>query len=384
MVTSGSGARAEVEASARLGTTVGGKFLLKSVIGIGGNGFVYEGYDVESRRIVALKMPRPHRASRTRFRREAIAGGSITHPNVCTLHAFGQDATGAPFLVMERLTGETLAGRIHREPQLPLALAVDVLRQSLWGLGAAHARKIVHRDMKPGNIFLSGDTMSPIVKILDFGCSTSGGRARPDDAEPLTRVGSVIGTPQYMSPEQVSGRRDFDPRVDVFACGVVLYEIVTGRRPFRGTDAKSLFKNIAGGVFVRASARRPELPTALDEILGVALAVDRRRRFPSARAFADALAGLSVPAGLVTAAPPAPIEGEPRAERLRYLQKRFREVAVLHEAAKPRTRDVRRVSRMLDLPTLVELDPPSDSFQSQDTSTEKIVPEKGGSCGADP
>ena len=358
-------------------TTVGGKFLIQSVVGIGGNGIVYEALDKALRRTVALKIPRSQRATQVRFRREAIAGASITHPNVCTLYALGQDSQGAPFLVMERLTGETLAVRLQRETRLPVDLAVDIVCQVLAGLGQActqdrPSRREAREHLQQRHD--AADREDPRLWLLDG--ERSAWQSLGTRSCRTRKVGTVIGTPAYMSPEQVSGHRDFDPRVDVFACGVVLYEMLTGLRPFRATDTKMLFKQIARGIFVPASIKVPELPRYLDEVLSVALAVERRKRFPTVKAFARRRSRASVIVAHASVRRPSDHES-PQAERLAYLRERFRELAVLHKAAKPHGRSPQR----LDLPVMVDLDPSSDGFGASDgTTTEKILPNKGRPC----
>jgi serine/threonine protein kinase len=325
------------EAARLVGTTITGRYVVRSILGVGGNGVVFEAEDIVLRRHVAIKIPTRPRSfgpSALRFRREARAGASVAHANVCALYDFGLLPDGAPFIVMERLVGETLAARLAREGTLPLRLAIQLMQQVLAGLAAAHVRGIVHRDMKPGNIFLTKLSQSvPRAQILDFGSSALIGPepAEEDVTELLTAYGTAVGTPYYMSPEQVCGDRDFDPRADIFACGVILYEATVGRRPFDGQNLKETFRRIMRASPVPASSVNPDLPPILDEVLARAMVANRERRYPSAAAFSAALSTLTPPVGS-----PAEAPAEPADSRLAHLQARFRELAVLHRQAAQR------------------------------------------------
>ncbi len=330
------------ESERLLGRTLEGKYRIDNIIGVGGNGIVYEAFDLSLRRAVAVKIPRRHRVSTPsamRFHREARAGAAIAHPNVCALYDFGLLQEGTPFLVMERLIGETVQIRLARDRRMPLSLALPIMIQVLGGLSAAHAQGIVHRDMKPGNIFLvDRKRAGPMAKVLDFGSSTIDSRGSDSEEEATelhTAIGTAVGTPQYMSPEQVSGHRNFDPRVDVFACGVILYEIVTGRRPFRAPNTKALFEQIVAANFAPPSVVEVGLPHAFDDVLAKAITSDRKQRYSTASEFSGALNQLLD--SMVTSPPSCPPqEAVPpkAAARLAYLQSRFRELAFLHSREK--------------------------------------------------
>jgi serine/threonine-protein kinase len=231
---------------------------------------------------------------------------------------------------MERLFGETLADRLEREGKLPLSEVIILLSQALSGLGAAHAGGIVHRDMKPENVFIcrpaGGES---IVKVLDFGASKLDrfSVSRQDDLEDLTATGFAVGTPYYMSPEQARGERELDGRVDIFACGIILYEALTGVRPFEGKNFQEVFTKIVAAEYVPACQLVPELPRAVDEVLRHALGRRREDRFPTAESFGRAVEGLK---GLVPAPPEEQVPEEPSTERLAYLRQRFHELAVLY------------------------------------------------------
>jgi serine/threonine-protein kinase len=203
------------------------RYQLLEEVARGGCGAVYEARDLHTDSIVAIKILQANtldRAAAARFAREARVASSIHHPNVCTVTDSGTLEDGSPFLVMDRLHGETLRAYVARMGRLDPEEAIELSVQMLSGLEAAHALGIIHRDMKPENVFIvRPEGTLPIVKLLDFGmCRRQSGQ--PMDDRTLTRVGTVVGTPEYMAPEQASGRRDFDQRIDLYAVGVMLYE----------------------------------------------------------------------------------------------------------------------------------------------------------------
>jgi serine/threonine protein kinase len=216
---------------------------------------------------------------------------------------------------MERLIGETLADRIAVEGGLPFDSVLDILVQVLSALTAAHAQRIMHRDVKPENVFLATRVgLPPLVKLLDFGISkvmaTDSG---PTEELDLTRTGMVMGTPYYMSPEQARGDRDLDPRVDIYACGVILYEMLTGRRPFVAANYNALLLQILSALPRPARDLRPALPSGFDPVIEKAMAREREHRYASAREFELALAGLrdrhgATLASIVPPPPPSSIE----------------------------------------------------------------------------
>jgi serine/threonine-protein kinase len=272
------------------GTTLAGKYRIRGVLGRGGMGTVFEAERLSIGGLVAIKVLRSDRARDAkvvrRFYKEARAAAAIGHPNICEVHDLGGLEEGSPYLVMERLVGETLAVRLARDTVLPFDEAIDVLVQVLSALAAAHEKGIVHRDIKPENIFLAERIgCPPFVKVLDFGISKIIGRLRGDvsDDTRLTQPGVVMGTPSYMSPEQVGGDRGLDARVDIYACGVILYEALTGRRPFTGRDLQTLLLQILTIRPPLASELRPGLPAGIDAVLERALARRRDDRYRTAR-----------------------------------------------------------------------------------------------------
>jgi eukaryotic-like serine/threonine-protein kinase len=305
-----------------------GKYRIRSIIGSGGNGMVYEADDLLHKRLVAVKVPSQGDTEMIkRFLREGRAGAAVAHPNVCSLYDFGKLDDDTPFLVLERLLGHTLDHHLEAG-KMPLRAAIDLMLQVLAGLGAAHARGIIHRDMKPANIFIVQP--SGIAKILDFGTSklSSVHFEEEDELETLTQIGFAIGTPYYMAPEQARGFRDVDGRVDLYACGILLYELLAARRPFDAKTAKELFGLIVSGRYLPARQFVPDLHPEVDVVIARAIARDYRLRFPTAGEFSEALEGLKVHAPSL---PEVSSNAAPDA-RLAHLQQRFHELAVLHRS----------------------------------------------------
>jgi serine/threonine-protein kinase len=299
---------------------------VRDVLGEGGMGTVFEAEHIALGRSVAVKVLHATQATKKdsirRFQQEARAAGAIGHPNICGVIDLGTLDDGSPYIVMERLLGETLADRVASEGGLPFEDVIDILIQVLSGLVAAHEQQIVHRDIKPENIFLTKRVgCPPLVKLLDFGISKmTGGRAgglRQEDLN-LTRTGMVMGTPFYMAPEQARGERDLDARVDLYACGVILYEALTGRRPFTASNYNALLLQILTATPRPASQLRPALPPGFDAVIEKAMARRREERYATASDFQRDLQALrpqSVPripaAEVIQAAPktqPWPVE----------------------------------------------------------------------------
>jgi serine/threonine-protein kinase len=249
-------------------------FLVLEPLGAGGMGVVYRAEDTRLGRVVALKFlppePSSDAAARARFLREARSVAALDHPNLCTLHEVGETEDGRLFLAMALYPGETLKARLDRNGALPVRAALDVARQVAQGLKCAHAAGIVHRDLKPGNIMLLPDG---VVKILDFGLA----KARD---ESLSTTGALLGTVAYMAPEQIRGKAD--ARADLWALGVVLYEMLTGRKPFAGEHHVSVAHAIVHDDPVPLSALRDGLPPAAEAIVHTLLKKDPRARYATA------------------------------------------------------------------------------------------------------
>jgi serine/threonine protein kinase len=293
-----------------IGKTIGGKYVVRGILGEGGMGTVFEAEHLALGRLVAVKILHATQATKKdairRFQQEARAAAAIGHPNICGVIDLGRLDDGSPYIVMEKLVGETLADRIASEGGLPFEDVIDILVQVLSGLVAAHEQRIVHRDIKPENIFLTTRVGCPaLVKLLDFGVSKMTGAsvepslaassvppAPPSDAVNLTRTGMVMGTPYYMAPEQARGERDLDARVDLYACGVILYESLTGKRPFTALNYNALLTQVLSATPRAASELRPALPDAFCVVIEKAMARQRDDRYATAADFQRDLQGL--------------------------------------------------------------------------------------------
>ncbi len=250
-------------------------FRVGEPLGSGGMGVVYAAEDTRLGRMVALKVPLPERhpdaSGRRRFLQEARSAGAIDHPNVCAIHEVGETADGHLFLAMPLYRGETLRALLEREGALPAARAVAIARQVARGAAAAHAGGIVHRDLKPANVMLLPDGL---VKVLDFGLA----KAREQG---LSATGAMLGTAAYMAPEQIRSE-PVDARTDLWALGVVLYEMVTGRKPFRGEHDVSLAHAIVHDEPAPLAAVRGGLPAGLEALILRLLSKDPSGRPASA------------------------------------------------------------------------------------------------------
>ncbi len=271
-----------------------GPYELTAPIGAGGMGEVWRGRDTRLDRSVAIKILPAGFAQdderRQRFEREAKAISSLNHPHICTLFDVGHEGD-THFLVMELLEGESLADRLQKGP-LPLDQVVKFGGQVADALDAAHKQGIVHRDLKPGNVMLTKTG----AKLLDFGLArsgaglggVSGSTALPTDAKPLTSVGTILGTFQYMAPEQLEGA-EADPRTDIFALGALLYEMATGRRAFEGKSKTSLIAAILASQPPPISSVQPVMPPALDHLVRKCLEKGPEDRWQSAHDVASEL-----------------------------------------------------------------------------------------------
>ena len=246
-------------------------YKITAKLGEGGMGVVYKAEDTKLKRPVALKFLAPHllqdEEARKRFQREATAAAGLSHPNICTVYEIGEEG-GQSFLAMEFIEGESLEKKIERGP-LPLKEALGFARQVADGLAAAHAKGVVHRDIKPGNLLVTPEGR---VKILDFGL------ALLTEGSKLTQLDTTVGTVAYMSPEQAQGV-EVDYRTDIWALGCVLYEMVRGQRPFQGVYDQALVYEIVNQQPEPLTAVRAGVPMELEWIVGKCLAKDREDRY---------------------------------------------------------------------------------------------------------
>ncbi|MCC7542282.1 MAG: protein kinase, partial [Deltaproteobacteria bacterium] len=263
----------------RRGFVVANRFEIEHEAGEGGMGTVYRAFDRLEKRTVALKILRETFAREAeRFQREARMLAELEHPAIVRYVAHGTTALGQHYLVMEWLEGEDLATRMERQP-LAWSETLVVLKRICSALAAAHERGLVHRDVKPNNVFLPGGQLEG-AKLLDFGIA----RDLRKTSQKLTNTGVPMGTPEYMSPEQARGSHDVDPRADVFALGCVLFELLTGRVPFEGESPMAVLAKILLEAAPRPSDVRPEIPPVIDALVARMLAKDRSYRPPDAAA----------------------------------------------------------------------------------------------------
>jgi eukaryotic-like serine/threonine-protein kinase len=280
--TSGSGSGAGDDG---VGQTVG-RYQVLSRLGRGGMASVYRARDPSIGRDVAIKFLHAQLAEdddgRSRFLREARAAGKLSHPHIVTVHDVGQIG-GRPYMAMELIQGRSLAEELDGGKRLPLREVVSLGMQLARALDYAHAHGVVHRDIKPGNILREDHTRS--VKVTDFGI------AHVDDGrgEQRTQLGDLIGTPQYMSPEQARGDK-LDGRSDLFSVGIVLYQALAGQRPFRGDNVVAIVTRIAREEPRSVTELRREVPASLKRVIDRCLAKSQEERFQTGRELFDALA----------------------------------------------------------------------------------------------
>ena len=288
----------------RTGEILEGRYELMDLIGEGGMGQVYSAKHVVTGRKVAVKFLLTDLSDNAemieRFYREARAATAVGSEHICEVLDMQPPEMGDPYLVMEFLSGESLKEKLQRDRRLGQTETTNIILQMLEALYAAHKAGIVHRDIKPENIFLCdrGEHKPILVKLLDFGISKFNPLGGDDDHS-LTKTGTVLGTPYYMSPEQASGDRSVGPLSDLYAAGVILYEALTGRVPFDAESFSALVVKIVTHTPPHPSDLNPEIPRALGDLVVRSISRNASDRFQSAKEMAEALravaAGQSIP-----------------------------------------------------------------------------------------
>jgi serine/threonine-protein kinase len=272
------------------GTVIGGKYKVERLIGAGGMGAVYLAAQVALGRKVAVKVLHPNLCSdpglTARFHREASLAASIGHDNICEVTDFGIDEGGMPYLVMPLLKGLSLRD-ILKQGAIPYERLCDIMRQVLSALDAAHIAGVVHRDLKPDNIFIAklGDR-TDFVKLLDFGISKV---MESGPVKELTQTGTVLGTADYMAPEQARGEKSVDHRLDIYAAGVILYEALTGKRPYAGSSYNEILLKIVTEECPSPSRVNPLVPKELEAVILKAMARNPADRFVGAKEMSEAV-----------------------------------------------------------------------------------------------
>jgi eukaryotic-like serine/threonine-protein kinase len=301
------GVALETDPDSLVGTTLAGKYRIDERLNEGGMGTVYRGTHVLMDKTVAIKVLRPSLAADekivARFSREARAASRISHPNALSVTDFGEDESGHVFLVMEFLSGKTLKQVIRDEGPLPLTRVVDITRQIGDALNAAHAQGVVHRDLKSDNIMLV-DTMSgDHAKVLDFGIAKiQESEGTPDPS--LTAPNLVIGTPQYMSPEQCSQNSEIDARSDIYSLGVILFEMLVGHVPFAGDSPTMVMMKHLQDPVPSILDERSDVPPPMTRVVARAMAKVPDNRYQNV---AELVEDLTIAAGMsmARAIPPA-------------------------------------------------------------------------------
>lgn len=261
---------------------LGNRLRLERLIGEGGMGSVWCAYDLRENQRVALKFLRGSgsESSLKRFFREARTAIAIAHPNVVRVHEVLVGPDGMPIMVMDYLEGESLGARLEREQKLPLEETVRIVSQVLGAIGSAHARGVVHRDLKPDNIFLcAGGPSANDVRVLDFGVAKlTAEKGEAMATAGLTATGAVIGTPYYMSPEQVFADKTIDHRADIWSLGIILYECLSGKKPIGGESIGALLRSITNGDMPPLRSVEPGLPEPIYALVDRMISVDREKR----------------------------------------------------------------------------------------------------------
>jgi eukaryotic-like serine/threonine-protein kinase len=285
---------AQIVAGIREGDTLAGKYRIDRILGVGGMGVVVGAHHVQLDERVAIKFLLPETVGNpetlARFLREARAAAKIKSEHVARVTDVGALGDGAPYMVMEYLEGSDLAVWIRQQGALAVEQAVDFILQASEAIAEAHAAGIVHRDLKPGNLFVTRQRDGALaIKVLDFGISKTTGLGGSGLEGSITKTSALMGSPLYMSPEQMRSSKDVDARSDIWALGVILYELVSGAQPFKADTMPELVVQIMEQPPPPLHGRRSDLPLGLDAVVARCLEKDRGKRFESIGAMAIAL-----------------------------------------------------------------------------------------------
>ena len=294
----------ETTGDSLIGFVLSGKYRIDERLNEGGMGTVYRGTHVLMDKTVAIKVLRPSLAADekivARFSREARAASRISHPNALSVTDFGEDENGTVFLVMEYLSGRTLKKVIQEEGPLPLPRVVDITRQIADALNAAHQQGIIHRDLKSDNIMLLDTMTGDHAKVLDFGIAKINEPDGNRDSGSLTAPNLVIGTPQYMSPEQCSQDSEIDSRSDIYSLGVILYEMLVGHVPFSAESPTMVMLKHLQEPVPSVLDERNDLPASIDRVIARAMAKLPANRYQNV---AELIEDLTIASGTAQFAP---------------------------------------------------------------------------------
>ena len=292
------------DAEISIGSVLDGRYRIDAILGSGGMGRVYRAEHTGIGRPVAIKVLHAdlnrNREAAQRFQREAIASGRLDHPNIVNVSDFGVVDDGSCYLVMEVLEGESLGTRLERDQRIPWREAIEIMRGVLMGLAHAHERGVVHRDIKPDNVFLTRKDGELVVKILDFGIAKLFAGSADDPAS--TRAGLTVGTPAYLSPEQAVGG-EIKPASDLYSSTILLFEMLTGRAPFEDKDPLAMLGAHVSREPPRVAEVAPEvaIPAALEDVIQRGLIKTSANRINSAESYISQLDAVLASARLGTA-----------------------------------------------------------------------------------
>ncbi|MFA6167465.1 MAG: serine/threonine-protein kinase [Gemmatimonadaceae bacterium] len=278
--------------AALTGQVLEGRYNIVKKLGEGGMSYVYLGEDIATKEQYAIKVLSPSLVkdgnAMARLRREAALGMRLEHPNVCHIVRLGETEDGVVYVVMPFVQGEILSDRNNRKGQLPLSEVVPFVQQIAAGLQVAHELKIIHRDLKPENIMITKNPDgTDRAVVMDFGLAKE--RKAGGELEKLTATGIILGTPEFMSPEQLRGK-PLDPRTDVYSLTLMTYEMLTGKLPFEGKNQQEMMIARLRSDPISIRTRRPDIPEAVDTVLTKGMARNADDRYPTAVEFAAALA----------------------------------------------------------------------------------------------